>query len=397
MSDASARRVFLHIGAPKTGTTYLQGVLWANRVALRGNGMLYPGSSRGAHIMAALDLRRISFKGYVNPAVPGAWQRLVDEIRAVDGAAIIDHELLSGARAEQVEQALGTLDFAEVHIVYTARDMARQLPAAWQEWVRNRETETLAQWLRSVHAPVLDDPTDPGRLFWRLHDMPAVLDRWTAQVPPERVHVITLPPPGSSPDVLWRRFAGVLGIDPDGYDTESGPARPSLAAPQTEVLRRLNLALGKTKFPWKPYDLFVKDYLSQQLSTHPGPPIALPKDDFDWAVEWSRQAVRQLAAAGYDIVGDLDELIPTGPRGGIDPDSVPADAQAQAAIDGMAALVRRLERQWRTQQRSASGHAQRTERPMQPPAARDGLNRVVRTAVGRMRTWAGSGRPPAGR
>lgn len=347
-----ARRVFIHIGAPKTGTTYLQDVLWTNRHALRANGMLYPGIGPGSHIMASLDLRQISFKGYRNPEVPGAWGRLVDEIRDFGGPAIIDHELLSGAKVRQVQRALRTLDFAEVHIVYTARDMARQLPAAWQEWVRNRETDTMAEWLRSVHSPNVDDPADPGRLFWRLHDMPVVLDRWTRGVPAERVHLITVPPPGSDPDILWKRFAGVVGIDPDAYDTESSRARPSLAAPQTEVLRRVNLAIGKETFPWKPYDRIVKRYLSFELGNQPGPAIALPKDEFDWAVEWSRQAVQKFSDAGYDVAGDLDELIPIEQRSGVDPASVSAEAQAEAAIGGIAALLARYEKEWRAQQKT---------------------------------------------
>ncbi len=38
-----ANRIFLHIGAPKSGTTYLQTVLWANRENLRRQGLLMPG------------------------------------------------------------------------------------------------------------------------------------------------------------------------------------------------------------------------------------------------------------------------------------------------------------------------------------------------------------------
>ncbi len=36
------RRAFVHIGLPKTGTTYLQAVLAHHRDALRESGVLYP-------------------------------------------------------------------------------------------------------------------------------------------------------------------------------------------------------------------------------------------------------------------------------------------------------------------------------------------------------------------
>ncbi len=37
-----ANRVFLHVGTPKTGTTYLQTVMWANRDKLAEQGLLLP-------------------------------------------------------------------------------------------------------------------------------------------------------------------------------------------------------------------------------------------------------------------------------------------------------------------------------------------------------------------
>ena len=38
-----AERVFLHIGGPKCGTTYLQTVLWSNKPRLAEAGVLRPG------------------------------------------------------------------------------------------------------------------------------------------------------------------------------------------------------------------------------------------------------------------------------------------------------------------------------------------------------------------
>ena len=35
------REVLLHIGLPKTGTTFLQEALWANKTALRDRGVLH--------------------------------------------------------------------------------------------------------------------------------------------------------------------------------------------------------------------------------------------------------------------------------------------------------------------------------------------------------------------
>ena len=52
-STAMARRVYLHIGLPKTGTTYLQTLMWNNREVLAGQGVLLPGDSRRQHLWAS--------------------------------------------------------------------------------------------------------------------------------------------------------------------------------------------------------------------------------------------------------------------------------------------------------------------------------------------------------
>ena len=55
--SAPSRRVFLHIGLHKTGTTYLQGVLRANRRRLAELGVFYPGGKgQPTHTFAVYDL-----------------------------------------------------------------------------------------------------------------------------------------------------------------------------------------------------------------------------------------------------------------------------------------------------------------------------------------------------
>jgi len=52
-----ATQVFLHIGLPKTGTTYLQSVLWGAKGALAKDGYLLPGKGHREHLWAALELQ----------------------------------------------------------------------------------------------------------------------------------------------------------------------------------------------------------------------------------------------------------------------------------------------------------------------------------------------------
>ena len=326
--------VYLHVGGHKTGTTFLQNVLWRNRGKLKRDRLLYPGSRQAAHVWANLDLRGATFKGYRAPQVRGAWQQLVEEVAAWDGPAVIDHEMFSLATPQQIARAMEDLSFAQVDVVFTARDMARQLPAAWQEWVKNGDTLTFSEFLCAVR----QDGAQAHRL-WSMHDVPAILAKWSSGLPPAQVHVVTVPPQGAEPGMLWRRFAQVLGIEPERYRTDVPATNTSLGAVEVTVIRRMNEQLGE--MPWPRYGRLVKHHLAGALARRGGARIELPQDAFDWAIEQGHRMVGALTAAGYDVVGDLTELLPGERPTGVDPDEAPDADLAAAAITGLAAVVQR--------------------------------------------------------
>lgn len=332
--------VFLHIGAPKSGTTYLQNILSANRPALRRNGLVYPGNNVRSHFWASQDLREMAFHGHVEPQVTGAWARLVGEIRNFGGDGVIDHEILAAASEAQIDRALDDLDFADVHVVFTARDIARQLPAAWQERIKNKDTLTYHAFLDGVHSGLVG--TGPRKFFWPLHDVPRILARWSRNLPPERVHVVTLPHSGADPTLLWQRFAGVLGVDPSVYNTDLARENTSLTAAEAAVLREFNARLDGLDVPWPLYRTTVKHGLSGVLGEgrRSTARIELPADAYDWVVSWTNDAVAELRSAGYSIVGDLDEFVPASRPVGADPDAVPAEDRAAAATQMLAAMLR---------------------------------------------------------
>ena len=129
---------------------------------------------------------------------------------------------------------------SEVHVVYSARDLARQLPAAWQESIKQGRRWSFRAFL------------DAGRArrrpwFLRAFDLPTVLGTWGAALPPERVHVVTVPHDGRRRrgDVLWLRFCQAFGIDPAWAPLDSERANRSLGIAETQVLRRLNRGIDR--------------------------------------------------------------------------------------------------------------------------------------------------------
>ncbi|GAA0568076.1 hypothetical protein [Actinomadura livida] len=341
--------VFLHVGAAKSGTTFLQHVLWHNRHRLRERGVLYPGTDFASHVRAAFDLRRTFFPGASDPRIPGAWRALVDEARDFAGNVIISQELFAPARPAYVRQALADLDFADVHVVFTVRDLGRQIPAHWQEDVKNRFTSSFEEFVTALRRR--DWRTfESARLFWGLQDPVAVLGRWGAGLPPERVHVVTLPRPGAPHDLLWRRFCAATGLVPDDYDLSRTFANQSLGLAETQFLLRINHALGE-RVGWHQYNEDVKLFLAQQVlaARTSATRIELPAEHVPWATERSIETVEALRAAGYDVVGDLYELMPlppSGPAVGRAPAPPPDEPRwpemADAGIDAIAALLERV-------------------------------------------------------
>jgi hypothetical protein len=341
------RRVLLHVGAPKTGTSFVQDLLFTNREALAAQGILYPADRFDAHFLAALDLMELSWGGLEKQAV-GAWDRLAEQVRAWHGDVIVSHEILATASPEQVQRALDSLGDSEVHVLVSTRDLVRQIPAEWQENVKHRRVVGYRDYLDKI-----TDPRRRGPLaswFWGVQEVPDILDRWGASLPPERVHVVTVPRPGAPRGLLWERFAQVFGVDPEAYSpSPAGRANPSLGVPETALIRRVNERVNNGVLANEDYRQFVRELLAHRtLSTRVGSPrLALPPDVRAWAAELSEAWIEELAARGYDVVGSLDDLRP-GPAEDdvpfVDPDAPDEADVADAATGAIVVLLQEAAR-----------------------------------------------------
>lgn len=341
------RRVYLHIGLPKTGTTSVQDTLWDNRSVLAPAGVYFPGYIVEAHYHAAIDLQRDRYYDWLEPLSEGAWDRLVADIRAWPSTSVVSCELLATATSKEIERALSSLDFAEVHVVCTARDLARQVPSAWQEYVKTGHTTTLAELLRAVRT---GEPAETSELFWDYQDVPRILRRWASCLPPDRVHVVTVPQAASG---VWPRFASVLGVEPDliarrlRYNT-------SLGTVEAELMRRLN---GALEMDWHHYAAVVRDQLARDiLALRPNPRrITLPADDVLWLRKRAYEFVDEIREAGYHVVGDLEDLVPEEPShdNGF---AAPTDTELlDLAVSMLGQMLPRVPKQWPRQPRRLKG------------------------------------------
>jgi hypothetical protein len=337
-------RVYLHIGEPKTGTTFLQDVMWLNRSWLADRGVVLPGFSHQDHSRASRDLRG-AVRMASDPAEPwaGEWDVLARQALCARHTAVISDELLAACTARQADRAVKSLLAAEVHVVLTVRDFASLLPAEWQEKVKCRSTTPWEEWLDWVIGVETAIDRRSQAWFWNVHDTLAILDAWSQHIPPDHVHVITMPHGGPAA-ALWARFASVLGIENEGADLTQARPNSSLGLAEAELLRRMNEALPE-EMPYWFYTRHIKRFLAHDIlgTRPPQARLALPQSPQTWARKQAEELVADLRDAKFDIVGDLAELLPR-PRTGLcteSPGQLPQQLLLDAAVHAAAAFADR--------------------------------------------------------
>ncbi len=338
-----SRRILLHVGSPKTGTTFLQQVLWSQRGLAREQGLLLPSRSFSDHYLASVDVRGLSHRPEHPSRAVGMWHRMAEEAASWSGDVLISHELFAAADAGQCKRAIDALgDDAEVHVVVTARDLARQIPAEWQEHLKHRAVDPFTRFVHDIRAD-----TAGTSWFWRVQDYAGVISRWGASLPASQVHVVTVPQFGADPTLLWRRFAGLVGLEPDTFELTGSRSNPSLHAEQAELLRRVNAALGERLPLPGPYPAVVKNVLAHRvLANREGRALSMRGDDRDFAVTRSHELVEALEASGCDVVGDLQELIPAEYAATSAHAEMPAPSDEALLAESVTALVGMLDEYW---------------------------------------------------
>ncbi len=309
-----ASRTFLHVGTPKSGTTYLQYVLWKSaRRPMKEHGMLLPGA-RNTHFMAAKGVTgRADQQMKVDMDPTEAWPRLAELINAWRGDALVCHELLAPATRSQVERATGALQDTELHLVLTARSLAKQVPAAWQQQVKGGVGLRYGRYIERLRD---GDPVRQRRRgvqgraewFWHTQDLADIAERWGAHIPPEHVHIVTLPTGSSDPTLLWWRYASVFGFEEVHIDSTAPLRNVSLGRVETELLRQLNNSRDR-RLRGPGLRRWTRGLLGANIFTRrEGSPIGLPEESQDWVADVTDKMLHRLEDAGYHVVGDLDDL-----------------------------------------------------------------------------------------
>ena len=348
-----AERVFLHIGLPKTGTTYLQDALWANKEALASRGLLVPGRGHRRHLLASLEVRE-------DPSLAGRpgdtrapWRELVEEANAWSGDALISHEFFGPAAPHQVQRVVDSFPGTEVDVIVTCRAMVDLGISRWQEWVKNGGRGGIDAYPRAREY----DPVDAWG--WGSFDLADVLTRWGSVIPHDRIHVLPMAAGRGDPSELWVRFLSVLSVDGSGLVIPESAVNSTLGLVETEVLRRVNRHLDDFRSAADRGN-WIRGYLADPrilgTSKERFRPGEAKLADLRERGERARQLLRD---EGYDVVGDPDLLEPRDVSDLRHPSEVTEAELLESATRAIAVLlgdVRALTRQQGGTKREGPGH-----------------------------------------
>jgi hypothetical protein len=310
--------IYLHLGGPSTGTTYLQRLMAANRSELDRSGFLLPGRSWRDVVLATHDALSFGRPGTVDEtdltrAAGGRWDRLAEEMTAHRGrGTVLSMEFLCWAKPEAAERIVASLDGADVHVVLTVRDAAAVLRSQWQTNCRNGADVPLRRLIWGLRQIVEHDgapSSRPERMIDRAMGVPRVIDTWAPLVGADRFHVVTVPYRSDDPDLLWKRFAGVVGINPSRCRERAVQSNASLGLPSSELMRLLNIELGpvsRTEYLRTMKVLLARDILGERADQERK--VTLNRPGRNHSARWNDRVREAITTSGVDLTGSLDDL-----------------------------------------------------------------------------------------
>lgn len=318
-TSGSQRRTVLHIGPTKTGTTYLQHAMDIARSPLSQSGWLYPRAAQEWNQQAALTgLLGAKIPWSPNGALPiheDQWHEVQAQVSNWSGNLVMSAEALATLAPDGATDLVAAMPGGRADIVITGRDLSRVLPSAYQNNCKNGSHIPAF----TFYQEMANERADDLGVFWRMHRLPGLVERWQGIAGVDSVTLVTVPrsaPPGE----LWARFVAAAGI---AIDVDPAPAVPkaksneAISLSEIHLLRALNKQLQDNGIPRlrgnSRRNRLIRETLRPRSPEERGPFLELTPSWVNRVREWAEQDIAELTEIGVRVEGDLADLLPVQP------------------------------------------------------------------------------------
>ncbi|MGC0403393.1 hypothetical protein RKD27_006037 [Streptomyces sp. SAI-126] len=334
----------LHIGPHKTGTTSVQGALFAAKDLLPEHGVVFPAHSRHPMEAVLAACARPAMMGDTAPTEKH-WTRLLEQVRATGGkTSVISSEFFADTEDDDtIARIVEQLGGERVHVLVTLRPLVRIMPSQWQQYVQNGLRMGYEDWLTHMLRKAPYEQPNPS--FWRRHRHDRLVERWVRAVGAQRVTVVVVD--DRDRGGLMRTFERLLGLPENLLQPVPDTANRSLTLAETEMLRNLNKEFRGNGLPDELYSRLVRNgaVMHMKNTCSPSPEdvkILTP----EWAVRAAAgigaEAARHIGELGVRVVGDpgLLSAVPEAPAlDGIPAPRISPEVAAQALYGALAAAA----------------------------------------------------------
>ncbi|WP_329534198.1 hypothetical protein OG568_33195 [Streptomyces sp. NBC_01450] len=331
----------LHIGPHKTGTTSIQGALFAAKDAMAGHGVDFPAHSRHPMEAALAVCARPGMMGDTKPT-EGHWKRLVDAVHATGRrTSVVSSEFFADAPDdESIARIVDGLGRDQVHVLVTLRPLAKIMPSQWQQYVQNGLRMGYEDWLEHMLRKAPYEKPNPS--FWRRHRHDRLVERWVRVAGAENVTVVVVD--DRDRDGLMRTFESLLGL-PDGLlQPVPDTANRSLTLAETEMLRKLNMEFRGNGLPDEVYSKMVRNgaVMHMKNTCRPAPGdarITTPRWALEAAAGIGAEMAERIAVMGVRVLGDpasLSAVPSVGSAGEAEPPRIDPEVAAHALYGALA-------------------------------------------------------------
>ena len=308
----SEKRLIIHPGFHKSGTTALQESFALNRPLLRENGIFYPPIGSKAHhrVAWALTQRPWGWNRRGGERTPEKyWDRMASRINgAKEETVILSSEFFSEIDGERIRKIRSEIKGRDIQILFTLRPLAKLLPSSYQQYLKYGITIEYEDWLHAI----LDKPGESkvSPTFWKRHSHGKVVARWVDIFGKSNVTLLIVNE--AQPTFLFDEINKFLNLPTGSLSAAPSGSNRSLTMEEISLLLELNRQFPKERV-WDEYEVFVRAGYIRHLTDHVPPAadkarLLTPQWAVDKANELGKVIQKELLGTGVKIIGDVDSL-----------------------------------------------------------------------------------------